>query len=161
MTINEVYELAVSLKNKHPELYGWNISFNKRKKAIGLCNYAKREILISILFIPFMSDKAIKNTIVHEIAHALTKGHDHDYVWRNKCIELGGTGERLSGAESFVDGKDGVKDFCESNSKYTLTCPTCGSKSFLNRKPRIDRSCSRHGDTHYNPIHKMVLTQNY
>lgn len=161
MTINEAYVLAVSLKNKHPELSSWKVSFNNRKKAFGICNYRTREISLSKLFIPFMTDEAVKDTIVHEIAHALTKGHDHDNVWKRKCIELGGNGYRISGVENFKNGIDGILEFGAKNCKYTLTCPTCGCKVHLNRKPKLTRSCGEHGDTRYNPLHKMILTQNY
>ncbi|MBR3142146.1 MAG: hypothetical protein IKF09_03235 [Clostridiales bacterium] len=34
---------------------------------------------------------AIRIIVLHEIAHALTPGHRHDGVWRNKCIEIGGS----------------------------------------------------------------------
>lgn len=161
MTINEAYVLAVSLKNKHPELSSWKVSFNNRKKAFGICNYRTREISLSKLFIPFMTDEAVKDTIVHEIAHALTMGHDHDNVWKRKCIELGGNGYRISGVENFKNGIDGILEFGAKNCKYTLTCPTCGCKVHLNRKPKLTRSCGEHGDTRYNPLHKMILTQNY
>lgn len=161
MTINQVRALATELKNKHYELLSWNISFNKRKKAFGVCNYIHREISLSVLLIPFMSDKAIKETIIHEIAHALTKGHDHDNVWRRTCIELGGTGDRVGGSNKFKDGENGRSEFHETSSKYTLTCPTCGCKSYINRMPKRSQSCGQHGDRCYNPTHKLILTQNY
>ena len=36
----------------------------------------------------------VKDTVLHEIAHALTPGHHHDKVWKAKCVELGATPER-------------------------------------------------------------------
>ena len=161
MTINQVLALATELKNKHSELLSWTISFNKRKRAFGVCNYGKREISISSILIPFMTDSAIKDTIIHEIAHALTKGHDHDKVLKRKCIELGGTGDRLGGSNKFEGGDSSRLEFNEKNSKYTLTCPTCGCKSYINRMPKHSQSCGKHGDRRYNPIHKLILTQNY
>lgn len=161
MTTNQILSLATELKNKHFELLNWNISFNRRKSAFGVCNYFKKEISLSIVLTPLMTENAIQDTIIHEIAHALTKGHNHDNVWQRKCIELGGTGERIGDSSKFDGGKNSCLEFHKKNAKYTLTCPTCGSKSYVNRIPKHSQSCGKHGDRCYNPIHKMELTQNY
>lgn len=159
MKNQEIIALANELKNRHG-LFNWRISFNNRKGSFGLCSYSKREIQLSSMFIPFMSDESIKDTIIHEIAHALTEGHGHDYTWQRKCVELGGKPNRIGGAEKFKNGEKGELEFCRVISKYTLTCPTCGHKAYINRMPKRDCSCSEHGRG-YNPIHKMVITQNY
>ena len=36
----------------------------------------------------------IRLVVLHEIAHALTPGHNHDVVWQKKCAEIGGIPER-------------------------------------------------------------------
>ena len=160
MKDQEAFMLANELKNKHESLLKWKVTFNNRKGSFGLCSYSKREIQLSSMLIPVMSDEAIKDTIIHEIAHALTEGHGHDYVWRMKCIELGGKGERLGGHDKYKEGSVGRIEFQKTISKYTLTCPTCGHTSYANRMPKRSCSCSLHGNV-YNPIHKMVITQNY
>ena len=161
MTVNQVRVLATELKNKHNELLNWNISFNKRKKAFGVCDYRNKEISFSSLLIPFMSNEATTDTIIHEIAHALTKGHNHDKVWECMCIVLGGSGKRVGDYNKFENGENGKIEFSENNFKYTLTCPICGYKSYLNRKPKNNHSCGKHEDKRYNPVYKMELTQNY
>lgn len=161
MTTNQILSLATELKNKHFELLSWTISFNRRKRAFGVCNYSKRNISLSSVLIPFMTESAIKDTIIHEIAHALTRGHDHDNVWRRKCLELGGNGERVGDSSKFKGGDNSRLEFHEKSAKYTLTCPTCGSKSYMNRMPKRSQSCSKHGDRCYNEIHKMIVSQNY
>jgi hypothetical protein len=40
-----------------------------------------------------------RDTILHEIAHALTPGHNHDSVWRAKSIEIGCDGKRCYGSD--------------------------------------------------------------
>lgn len=160
MTINQVLTLATELKNKHAELLHWRVTFNNRKRAFGVCHHGNEEIQLSSVLIPVMSEESIKETIIHEIAHALTKGHGHDNVWRRKCIELGGTGNRVGGNEKFKDGEEGRLDFHKANSKYTLTCPTCGYQSFRNRQLKRSCSCPNHGHG-YNPLHKLIVTQNY
>lgn len=160
MTINQVAILAIELKNKHSQLTYWSFTFNKRKRSFGTCNYVKKEIQLSTTLIPVMSDEAIKFTIIHEIAHALTRGHGHDLEWKRKCIELGGDGNRLGVTDKFKEGNEGRAEFHKNTSKYTLTCPTCGKESYRNRLPKRNCSCSEHSN-HYNEAHKLVLTQNY
>lgn len=39
---------------------------------------------------------AIKSIVLHEIAHAIVGNcHNHDKVWKECCINLGGNGKRL------------------------------------------------------------------
>jgi predicted SprT family Zn-dependent metalloprotease len=160
MTINEALRMGNEIKNKFYELKDWRITLNDRKKSFGLCVYSKREIQLSKHLVVYMSEDAVKNTIIHEIAHALTIGHGHDNVWRRRCIELGGNGNRVSGAENFENGMTGQIAYLKSISKYTLTCPTCGNTFHISRKPKHDSSCTKHGDKVYNPQHKMVLSEN-
>lgn len=160
MTINEVLELANSIKKKFHELNNWDITFNNRKKSFGCCSYGDREIQLSKYLIGYMSEYAIKNTIIHEIAHALTPNHGHDYVWRRKFIELGGNGKRVSGSENFENGLNGEIAFLKNTAKYTLTCPVCGYAFYVNRKPKYECSCGKHGEKTYNPKYKLVLSEN-
>lgn len=160
MTVTEALLLANDLKNKHIELLTWSVTHNRRKRSFGVCSYTKREIQLSILLIPTMTDEAIFDTIVHEIAHALTPGHGHDNIWKRKCIELGGDGQRTGSSEKFKDGLDGKIQFHKVASKYTLTCPCCGYTTFMNRKPKRSYSCGKHG-VGYDSRYKLILTQNY
>jgi hypothetical protein len=104
-----------------------------------------------------MTDEAIKDTIIHEIAHALTKGHNHNNVWKRKCIELGGDGQRCGGVEKYKD----ANVIAERLEKYTLTCPICNHKTQLSRLPKRDRSCGEHNHRRYNPEYKLIVTRNY
>jgi hypothetical protein len=77
---------------------GWNYSILKQKQmskltAMGKTSFEKKLIFISYDFILNFPIEAIKNTILHEIAHALTPGHEHDDVWRNVAIQIGCDGK--------------------------------------------------------------------
>ena len=160
MTINQAIVLARKIISKHSELRYWTVTSNNRKRAFGVCSYTNRQIELSSHLVPVMTDEAINDTIVHEIAHALCPNHSHDNVWKQKCIELGGSGQRCGGVEKYKNGKDGMIDSHEKISKYTLTCPVCGEKYYLNRKPTRAKGCGKHGGG-YKPEYKLVLTQNY
>jgi len=159
MTTTDSVFLAKELISKYDELKRWEVSLNRRKRSFGVCNYTDEQIQLSSVLIPEMTDKAIFETIIHEIAHALTRGHGHDYVWRRKCIELGGDGERVGNHNKFENGKLGEIEYRKKMSKYTLTCPVCGEQSYVNRLPKRACSCGKHGRG-YNPMYKMIVSQN-
>jgi hypothetical protein len=155
MKIEQAFQLATILKNKQPELHDWRIRFNKQKKSFGLCDYDNKTIELSIHFIPYCTYGSIINTIIHEIAHALLPDHNHDDVWKNKCIELGGDGKRCGNRKDFISAKS-RETIYQNISKYTLTCPKCGYKYFKHRKPIDDLCCGWH-DKDYS----LIVTKNY
>jgi predicted SprT family Zn-dependent metalloprotease len=162
MNIREAVQIGTEILENvlnlgYPELYGWRVTTNNRKRAFGVCNYRTKQIELSNILIPHMTNEGIKDTIIHEIAHALTRGHNHDHVWRRKCIELGGNGNRVGNDDKFNSNPDVIR---QQISKYTLICPTCGLKIFKNRKPKKNISCGKHGN-YYNPQHKFEIIINY
>ena len=74
---------------------GWTLVFDNAKTRAGVCRPSKKQIGLSRLLTPLQSDEAVRDTILHEIAHALvgTK-HGHDRVWQRKAIEIGSNGKR-------------------------------------------------------------------
>ena len=159
MTIDQAISLSKSLLNQYPELSEWGVTTNKRKRSFGICSYRYRRIELSEFLIPHMTDKAIKDTIIHEIAHALTRGHNHDYVWRRKCIELGGDGRRVGGDDKYINALESRKNF-DKTAKYTLTCPVCGDSHGRHRKTSKSSSCGKCCN-YYNEKYKFIVKQNY
>ena len=155
MQRKEIILMARDLMSKHSELDLWRFSFNNYKKAFGLCSYTTRTIYISSYFCDSMTDIAIKDTLIHETAHALTRGHHHDNVWRRKCIELGGVPERTASvSKSLIEGTI-------LQSKYTLTCPCCGYKIPKHREMKRSISCGVCHPGSYSENFKMILSKNY
>ena len=77
------------------------------------------------------TDDEVKNTILHEIAHALDfciRGKSaHDYIWKSIAIEIGCDGKRC------YDVNEEVK---EKLYKYVAICPIHGIVGGWTRKPK-------------------------
>src|SRR5262249_19866646 len=74
----------------------WSFDFNRRKSQMGLCSFDEKSIALSVHFINLNDDDAIRDTLLHEIAHALTgPGHGHDLLWKRTCMKVGARPERL------------------------------------------------------------------
>jgi len=104
--VNEVLALA---RDKYPnfELEQGDIKYRfvKAGQSAGKASWRRRMGVVSYgLQFSLESahvniDEMINDTIPHEIAHIVNyvdkdTGNNHDYGWRNVCINLGGTGER-------------------------------------------------------------------
>lgn len=113
-------------KTKQLKLYGWKLKMDHAKTRLGQCDHGKKVISISSYFMRGKSCNynKVKNTILHEMAHALTIGHNHDKVWKKKCIELGGDGRVCA-----------TMDIPPRN--YFIYCKTCKYRKEYYRKPNL------------------------
>ena len=96
MELSGVRLLADRLLNEH-ELFekGWSFSFDRAKRRAGSCKFSKKEITLAKAYAEQEDFKEIKNTILHEIAHALVGlKHGHNEIWRQKALEIGCDAER-------------------------------------------------------------------
>lgn len=129
MNLNEARVLAESLMRQH-NLSHWKFKFNGRKTANGTCDSINQTISLSKHLTPLRDNYWVKNTILHEIAHALVGiGNNHNHIWRQKAIEIGCTGERCS------------SDVVNIKKNYIGTCPNCKTVIYRFRRKRI--SCSK------------------
>ena len=102
---------------------GWKIVIDEHPTVRGVaCRIKKREIGVSAWLVENNSWAQIFNILVHEIAHALCPGHNHDKVWKQTCLRLGGTGKRCWNKS---DGLKGSTRGPKQKPKYTATCPAC------------------------------------
>lgn len=88
----EKYQKEMMKKHK---LDDWKFKWDKRSKTCGgQCNYDDKTIEVTLKYALKCSEEEYKNTLLHEIAHALVgKGHGHNDVWKKKAISIGCTGE--------------------------------------------------------------------
>lgn len=115
---------ANELLKKH-NLTDWKFVYNKRtsSRTLGICKHSRKEIHLNKRYALVASEKYVIDTIIHEIAHALTKGHGHDNIWKAKCIELGCKPNRTKKLDENINIK---------LSRYVGICPTCNNKIYSN-----------------------------
>ena len=86
---SEVIEMICEELNQHG-LEGWTAELNsKLTTSAGKCSYKNKKIILSTEFALRCHPADLQNTIIHEIAHALTPGASHGTKWKNKMKELG------------------------------------------------------------------------
>lgn len=74
---------------------GWTAALDDSTSRAGACNYRKKQILLTRLYVRTADDASLRDTILHEIAHALVgPQHHHDAVWKAKARSIGCTGNR-------------------------------------------------------------------
>ena len=92
--LDAIAQLARGLMSQH-QLDQWSFQFDNGTKRAGCCHYATHVISLSYEFAKRAPDEEIKDTILHEIAHALVgQKHYHDAMWRAKALEIGCSGRR-------------------------------------------------------------------
>ena len=82
----------------HQYLPDMPVEWANTRRELGCCHYKYDEEGHEVPYLIRISRPAakanswdtIKLIVLHEIAHALTPGHDHDSVWKAKCVEIGG-----------------------------------------------------------------------
>ena len=93
--LQAIAERARGLMARHA-LRHWSFQFDHGTRRAGSCLYETQVISLSYEYAKHDSEQGIRDTILHEIAHALVgKGHHHDALWRAKAIEIGCSGKRL------------------------------------------------------------------
>ena len=92
--LEAIAQLARGLMFQH-QLGQWSFQFDNGTKRAGCCHYTTQVLSLSHEFAKRAPAEEIKDTILHEIAHALVgKEHHHDDVWRAKALEIGCSGRR-------------------------------------------------------------------
>lgn len=80
-------------------LHAWSFGFDNAKRRCGQCNYTKRLITLSRYYVGMNDEREVRDTILHEIAHALTgPGHGHGPKWKSTARKIGATPNRCADA---------------------------------------------------------------
>jgi predicted SprT family Zn-dependent metalloprotease len=120
----------------------------KSTRTWGKCIYSNGEAAIGLNEVYCQDPQKAINTIVHEIGHAATPGHHHDYVWKQTSDKLGNIfGEKVKRTTSQAE-RGLSLNRPDPEYKYIVECTKCHNQYRWQRKPKcVDRldayRCSR------------------
>jgi len=100
MDLRDAYALAEHLLARHG-LDDWEVAYDSAKRRAGVCRYDVRTIGLSAPLTTLHTFDEVRDTILHEIAHALAgPEHGHDAYWRRLAMSIGSSGERCMSTQS-------------------------------------------------------------
>lgn len=88
--------LALAHMARHG-LHDWRFEFDHARRRFGCCKYRSKVISLSRPLTLLNAEPQVLDTILHEIAHALTPGDGHGPRWRAACVKLGARPQRCYG----------------------------------------------------------------
>ena len=131
MELDDAAQLASELMRKHGLLPRWKFAFDRAIRRFGSCNERKKLITLSGRLTELNSEYQVRDTILHEIAHALVGARaGHGRKWR-KMASLVGCNARSCYGDEVRQPAGG----------FVGQCPTCGRE--LRRARRRQVSCGR------------------
>jgi predicted SprT family Zn-dependent metalloprotease len=113
----------------------WYFSFDGARRRLGCCNYRELRITLSRYFVSRNGVVEIRETMLHEVAHALVGGgHGHGPVWKAMARRVGCRPVRC-----------GRADMPPGN--VAATCGCCARVFRRHRRPRagVRHWCRRCG----------------
>lgn len=116
----------------------WHFEFDSARRRFGSCRYSSRTITLSYHLAALNDESAVRNTVLHEIAHALAgERSGHGKRWRLKARQIGCDAERC------YDREPGVRMVAPP---YLGVCPDCGveMRAFRRRSAACLACCRRH-----------------
>jgi len=154
MDIYKAQTLAHKLMEQHGLIYKrglhdvppWSFVWDRAKRRHGQCRYSRKQISLSRPLTRLLSEDEVRDTILHEIAHALIgPGHGHGPEWKEQARAIGCNASR------------GYSGGIHVPKKWRGTCPNC-KRSFLYHRRRA-LSC-KHCFLHVKGLHAFIYTRN-
>lgn len=109
--LKHIETLALDLMKYHGIADRFKLSFQDigfDKPGLTLCRsdhegIIRGEIIINTFHAKNQSESEVLETIVHEIAHAITPGAGHRGIWKDTCRAIGGNGEAIAHCEGTLE----------------------------------------------------------
>ena len=178
MEIEKAEKLAHELMEEHigHGCYPWKFKWDNAKRRFGRCKSpfiregmeshwrlngdGRFWISLSKPLTELNSEAEVRDTILHEIAHALDVEErgtsNHDKNWKRIAISIGCNGDRCYGDEVTMPPK-----------KWTVTCPsddcdyTYGAIRRPSNVPACSRCCKKHNNGKYSREFILKLHKNF
>ena len=134
-------------------LIDWRFRWSHAKRQLGACTYAARTIALSGHYVQMNDEAHIRDTILHEIAHALAgERAGHGPAWKAVCRRIGADPSRLDHTAKVPD------------APYELFCPLCRTvvaPRHRRVRPKMLRrlGCRRCGDPSFGKLQFRLATE--
>lgn len=131
---------------------GWRFGFDRARARFGCCRYDLKSITISRTLAEANDAAECRDTVLHEIAHALAgKSAGHGPKWKRAC--------RLVGAEPVRCYTTATVK--QPDPKYWAVCPRCENRTGYFKRPRAVRACrqccTRHNGGRYDERFRLRI----
>lgn len=124
-------------KIKEFNIKDWKLILDKSPSAkytLGITDYNFKVVKISYHFLrgPTTTEKEIRNTILHELAHVLVGSHhDHDKVWKTVALKIGCDGKVCS-------------PMALPNAKFIMFCKKrCFANTYQTKPNNTNKVCAK------------------
>ena len=115
----------------------WRFGFDNARRRFGCCWVTRRVITLSRPLTILNSPQSVRETILHEIAHALTPGDGHGSRWKEACMVVGARPVRC-----FTEKE--VRVPARAAAPYVMCCDACGwmiDRRRLTRRKLVCKTC--------------------
>jgi len=135
MELRAAEMLAKALMLQHG-LVDWRFGFDRARRRFGTCSTALKRITLSAHLTHLNSEDEVRDTILHEIAHALAPDDGHGEAWKSACRRIGARPER-----TFKDGPVRMP-----STGLRIGCPQCGwwvNRHRVTWRVQVCRKCAQ------------------
>ncbi len=110
----------------------WSFAFDNAKRRAGACDYTRKRITVSRYLSARYDDETNRQTLLHEVAHALAGARaGHGAAWKRIARSLGYTGGTTHHGETAVE-----------LAPWVGVCPA-GHTAYRHRRATRPTSCAR------------------
>ena len=132
MNTREAYQSARDILDDLGLSY-WTLQFDRAKLRAGACHHGTITISLSEYFVRLNEWDIVRETLLHEAAHALAGPNaGHGWKWKVKCLELGISPDRCYDP----------KKVAMPQGNIVYECPNHGVLGYGHRMPKRTKICT-------------------